>query len=346
MSHQKPRPSAPAACSDGGRELAFAAFDTEVRLRVYPAPAHPGADVSPAALDAALAACQARCAYFEGILSRTRPDSDIARAHRAAPHPVPVAPETAEAVRLALGYCERSRGLFDITMGTVTSLWDFHAGRVPTALALSRALSHVDYRLIEVSPPGSAPTLAIRDPETILDLGGVAKGYIADDLAALLERAGVGRFALNLGGNVMLRGGRPSRADDTGAAPLPWRTGIADPFDTARFCAVVDVVDGSVVTSGARERSFIKGGRVYHHILDPASGMPAQSDVASATVVADRSLDCDGYSTTLFMLGAQEAVAFAEGICGIEALIVDDRGRLSWTSGLAGRVRAAAQPRR
>lgn len=346
MSHQKPRPSATATCPDGGRELTFQAFDTEVRLRVYPAPSRPGADVSPAALDAALAACRARCAFFEGILSRTLPDSDISRAHRAAPHPVTVAPETAEAVRLALGYCERSQGRFDITMGTVTSLWDFHAGRVPSTLALARALPHVDYRVVEVSAPGAAPILAIGDPETVLDLGGMAKGYIADDLAALLEKEGVGRFALNLGGNVMLRGGRPPHADGGNGLPVPWRTGVADPFDPARLVAAIDIVDGSVVTSGASERSFAKGGRVYHHILDPADGMPCRSDVASATVVAARSLDCDGYSTTLFMLGVQDALAFAERTCGIEVLIVDDRGQLSWTSGLDGRVNAFARLRR
>ncbi len=336
-----PAPPVPRDAPDGARAVDFFVFNTTVSLYAYPGETGDAADpASRAPLDAALDAAWRRCWYFERAFSRTRPDSDISRAHAAAPDPVAVRPETAELVRLALGYCARSDGLFDITMGTVTSLWDFHERVVPSRRDLARALGHVGFDRIRVSGPGEPPRLAVTDPETVLDLGGVAKGYIADDLARLMEGLGVPRLAINLGGNVVVRGGRPAEpaARPPVAAGAPWRIGIVNPFDPAHHRAVVDVRDGSVVTSGVHERCFIKGGVRYHHILDPRTGMPATSDVVSATIVADRSLDCDGWSTTAFMMGAERALAFIEGITGVDAVLVTEGDEVRWTGGVADRL--------
>lgn len=356
---------------DGSRCISFFLFNTQVHMHAYgDAAADPDAT---ARLDAALVAARDRCLFFERAFSRTRDDSDIARAHAASPNAVPVSPQTAHLVRQALGYCERSRGKFDITMGTVTSLWNFHTGEVPSRLALARALPHVDYRhiVLDEEPLGkdspvqgsldddalnagtsrapssntpsskaSQPTLAITDPQTILDLGGVAKGYIADDLADLFIAHGVGRFVINLGGNVVVRGGRPADASARPpvAAGSPWRIGIINPLDPAHNRAIVDMADGSVVTSGIHERRFTKGGVTYHHILDPATGMPAKTDLTSATIIAPRSMDCDGYSTTALMLGARDAIDFVESLPGIEAVLIDEADEVWWTSGIEERL--------
>lgn len=371
----------PTWAQDGSRCISFFLFNTQVHMHAYgDAAADPDAT---ARLDAALVAARDRCLFFERAFSRTRDDSDIARAHAASPNAVPVSPQTARLVRQALGYCERSRGKFDITMGTVTSLWNFHTGEVPSRLALARALPHVDYRhiVLDEEPCGrepldeeslgkdspvqgsldddalnagtsrvpssnvpssksSQPTLAITDPQTILDLGGVAKGYIADDLADLLIAHGVGRFAINLGGNVVVRGGRPADASARPpvAAGSPWRIGIINPLDPAHNRAIVDMADGSVVTSGIHERRFTKGGVTYHHILDPATGMPAKTDLTSATIIAPRSMDCDGYSTTALMLGARDAIDFVESLPGIEAVLIDEADQVWWTSGIEERL--------
>ena len=331
----------------GARVAELFVFNTDVRLYAYPPDGASLLDSSVrGVLDAALEDAAARCWYFERTLSRTRPDSDIARAHAAAPQPVPVTPETAELVRCALAYGAASEGHFDITMGTVTSLWDFHTGTVPARVALARALEHVGARArVQLGERRLAdgvlvPTLALTDPETILDLGGIAKGYIADDLARLLRARGVARFVLNLGGNVLVGGGRPAapEARPPHRAGDPWRIGIVNPFDPAHHRALIEVADGSVVTSGLFERSFTRGGVTYHHILDPQTGMPAQSDVASATIVSERSLDGDGWSTTALMMGAAHARDVIEGLPGVEALIIDDADRVTWTSGLAERL--------
>lgn len=361
----------PTWAQDGSRCISFFLFNTQVHMHAYgDAAADPDAT---ARLDAALVAARDRCLFFERAFSRTRDDSDIARAHAASPSAVPVSPQTARLVRQALGYCERSRGKFDITMGTVTSLWNFHTGEVPSRLALARALPHVDYRhiVLDEEPLGkdspvqgsldddalnagtsrapssnvpssksSQPALAITDPHTILDLGGVAKGYIADDLADLFIAHGVGRFVINLGGNVVVRGGRPADASARPpvAAGSPWRIGIINPLDPAHNRAIVDMVDGSVVTSGIHERRFTKGGVTYHHILDPATGMPAKTDLTSATIIAPRSMDCDGYSTTALMLGARDAIDFVESLPGIEAVLIDEVDEVWWTPGIEERL--------
>ena len=313
-------------CADS-RSIAFSVFNTEIALTAY------GGDR--AALDAALTLCRDRCVLFERLLSRTRADSDIARIRAGAPHAVRVAPETADVIRVAQRYCERSHGLFDITMGSVTSLWDFHAGIVPSKLSIARALEHVDYRKIHVCDlPDGSHAVRLSDPESSLDVGGIAKGYVADDLAALLRERAIDRFALNLGGNVMLAGG-----DSHGPSDLrPWRVGIIDPFCPSAYRAVVEMESGSVATSGAHERRFTRGGVSYHHILSPEDGMPARTDIASVSVVAPRSVDCDGYSTTLFMLGVEDGLTYAERTEGIDAIVIDDRGGVQWTSGLDGRV--------
>ena len=337
-----PKTARPYQALDASRVISFFIFNTDVHMHAY---APDGADeADPAArtrLDEALLACRDRCLFFEQRFSRMRADSDIARAHAAAPEPVDVAPETADLVRQAIGYCERSQGFFDITMGTVTSLWDFHRGVVPSALALARALPHVGYGKIEVGKRADgAPTLAIIDPDTILDLGGVAKGYIADDLASLLKARGVARFVLNLGGNVLVRGGRA--ADAASRPPVhagsPWKIGIVNPRDPAHYRAIVDVTDESVVTSGLHERRFTRGGVTYHHILSPKDGMPVKTDVVSATIVAPHSMDCDGYSTTALMMGAARAISFAEDLPGVEAVIITDADEVLWTSGLEERL--------
>lgn len=313
-------------CADS-RGIAFSVFNTEIALTAY------GEDC--AALDEALALCRDRCVLFERLLSRTRADSDIARIRSGAPQAVPVAPETADVIRVAQRYCERSHGVFDITMGSVTSLWDFHAGVVPSKLSIARALEHVDYRKIHVCDlPDGSHAVRLSDPESSLDVGGIAKGYVADDLAALLRERAIDRFALNLGGNVMLAGGDLCDPSDL----RPWRVGIIDPFRPDAYRAVVEIESGSVATSGAHERRFTRGGVSYHHILSPEDGMPARTDVASVSVVAPRSVDCDGYSTTLFMLGVEGGLAYAERTEGIDAIVIDDRGGVQWTSGLDGRV--------
>ena len=137
-----------------------------------------------------------------------------------------------------------------------------------------------------------------------MDAGGIAKGWIADALVAAMEAHGLSGIIVNLGGNVAVSGTKP-----TGD---PWRVGIRDPRDPSQLIGAVPLVAGSAVTSGVYERCFTApDGTFYHHILDPRTGRPVETDVAGVTVICEKSIDAEGFSTTLLALGLERGLALA-----------------------------------
>lgn len=280
-----------------------------------------------AILDEAVAWCD-RC---ELLFSRVAPTSELHRLNCAGGRSVVVDPELAALIDTALDYCRRTDGLFDVTMGSATRLWDFKEHVVPTEDEVAAALQHVDYRGMIVEET----TVTLRDPQACVDLGGIAKGYIADGILALLRERGVKHALVNLGGNVAVMGGK----EDDG----PWRVGIRKPVPSSALplldsFATVDVRDGSVVTSGIYERAFERDGTLYHHILDPRTGSPAQTDLLSATVIARSSLDADGFTTALIIMGADRALAFVEADPALEAVLVTNEGDVLATSGVGSTI--------
>ena len=264
----------------------------------------------------------ARCEFFENAFSRTVEDSDVWNINHAGGEPVEVEPETAEVIEEALAFAEETDGLFDITIGAVSQLWDFDLGVKPDDAEIEEALAHVGWQGVSVE--GTTVTLA--DPEAALDLGGIAKGYIADDLAGLFREGGCESACLSLGGNVYVLG-----ASFDGDA---WNVGVQDPNREAEeVIATVEVEDASVVTSGLYERSFELDGTTYHHILDPATGYPVETDLASASVVSESSLDGDACSTILFLLGHDAALELLDGDDRLEGLLVDASGEVALSQG-------------
>ena len=274
-------------------------------------------------LDEAVAWCD-RC---ELLFSRVDPASELFRLNHAEGRPTAVDPELAALIATALSYCEETEGLYDVTMGSATRLWDFKRQVVPSSDDLAEALRHVDYRGVCVE----GATVTLRDPAACIDLGGIAKGYIADGILALLRERGVEHALVNLGGNVAVMGGKPDGS--------PWRVGIRKPLPSSALplldsFAAVEVRDGSVVTSGVYERAFERDGELHHHILNPRTGRPAQTDLLSATVVARASLDADGFTTALIIMGADRALAFAQRHPALEAVFVTSEGDVLATSGI------------
>ena len=234
-------------------------------------------------------------------------------------------------IETALSYCREVDGLFDVTMGSATQLWNFKDCMIPARDDVAAALRHVDYRGVIVNDA----VVTLRDPLACVDLGGIAKGYIADGILALLRERGVEHALVNLGGNVAVMGGKPDGA--------PWRVGVRRPLPSSSMplldsFAVLALRDGSAVTSGIYERAFEQDGKLYPHILDPRTGFPAETDLLSATVVAQSSLDADGYTTALIMMGADRALAFAEQHPALEAVLVTTEGDVLATSGIGDRV--------
>lgn len=263
-----------------------------------------------------------RCNYFEGKFSRTVEGSDIWNINHAHGAPVAVADETAEVISDSLEYSKASNGLFDITIGAVSSLWDFDAGTKPDDAAIQAALPHIGYDRVRVD----GNTVTLTDPDAMLDLGGIAKGYITDDLIAMLREGGCEQASLSLGGNVYVLG-KSYDGDE-------WNVGVQDPNGSEnQVIATVRAEDKSLVTSGLYERSFTQDGVLYYHILDPKTGYPVKTDLESSTVESDRSVDGDAYSTILFLLGHDRALELLNSDERFEGLLVNDQGVISTSSG-------------
>ena len=262
----------------------------------------------------------------EWLFSHTLPDGELARINNARGAAVRVHPELASCIKHALAFCDETDGLFDITMGPVVGLWDFRQGTIPSRKSLDEALRHVDYRLVQVD--GS--TVRLGDPDARIVLGGIAKGFIADAILELLAKRGIEHALVNLGGNVAVMGGKPDGS--------PYRIGIRKPVASnegaEQYLLALPLHDGSMVTSGVYERCFMRDGVRYHHILNPQTGMPARTDLLSATVVARRSIDADGYTTALVIMGLDRARRFVDEHEGIEAVFITADGQIVMSAGL------------
>lgn len=277
--------------------------------------------------DAPLQAAMERCAYYENLFSKTVEGSDVWRLNHAGGERIPVDSETRTVIETALEYAALSQGKFDITIEPCVALWDFSEGsqgQLPDPAALSAAAAKVDYTLIDINDDG----VKLGAGQTI-DLGAIAKGYITGRIASLLKDLGVESGMLNFGGNVQVIGNRPDGN--------PWNVGIQDPGQaTGGSVAVVPVTDRAVVTSGIYQRGFDLDGVRYHHLLDPATGMPIQNDLAGVTIIADDSFQGDALSTGLFALGESDGLALAQALDGVDAIFITREGKISYTPGLEG----------
>lgn len=273
----------------------------------------------------ALDHCFALAKTYENYFSAKIRDSDIGKINAAGTKPVTVQEETLVLLKKGISYAELSDGKFDITIGSLTNLWDFRSDKpvVPDADAIARAVQTVDYRNVIIN--GNEVSLA--DADAALDLGGIAKGYIADKMKEYLLSEGVTGGIINLGGNVLTIGEK-----DNGDA---YTIGIQRPFDeTGAAIASVQVKDRSVVTSGVYERYFQQDGTLYHHILDTETGYPYDNGLLSVTIISRDSADGDALSTTCFALGLEKGMALIESLDDTEAVFITSDNKLQASSGM------------
>ena len=263
------------------------------------------------------------CDYYEHIFSRTLETSELYKVNTQ--QTTAISDELYELIELGLYYSQLSYGAFDITIGSVSRLWDFNTDTpdVPDSSAIADALAYVDYTKVSLSTDNDG-THHISIPDGYcLDLGAIAKGYIADELAKMCEGRCTGAL-LNFGGNVYVVGQKPDGS--------LFRVGVRDPKDTGSSLAVISMGQGTVVTSGVYERCFEKDGVFYHHILDPETGLPAETDLTSATIVGQSSMDADAMATALIVMGREKALAFCEEH-QVEAMFIDGEDNVTCTSG-------------
>ncbi len=244
--------------------------------------------------------------------------------------------------------CERlgedSEGAFDVTLGPVARLWDIDGWadglrqgsfQVPDQAKLDQALALCGRRkmTLEDSPEG---TLLYLEEGAALDLGAVGKGLALDEIRAYLEgRPEVTGAVVSVGGSVLTYGEKPDGS--------PWRVGIADPFEPSGTIGVLSL-EGQwcVSTSGDYERYVEADGVRYHHILDPATGYPAESGVRSVTVLTKDGFYSDALSTACFVLGREKGSALAQRY-GAEVLFVSDDGEIFLSEGMEERFQGSGQ---
>ena len=279
----------------------------------------------------ALDAAEAEIRRLDALLSIGNPDSEISALNRAGS--AALSEDSRAMVERALELHAQTGGRFDITILPLMELWGFTSGEhhVPTEAELTEALSRVGADRLTYQPDTGKLTL---DPGQSIDLGGIAKGYTSQRVMEIYRAAGVTSGLVSLGGNVQCLGARP---DGT-----PWRIGIQDPWGAeGAMVAVVEVVDEAVITSGGYERYFVDEdtGITYQHILDPGTGMPANGDLASVTIVSPDGTLADGLSTALYIMGLARAADYWRAHSdAFQAILIDRDGAIYVTEGLAPSV--------
>ena len=286
-------------------------FDTVVNIRIYDA-----------ADESVLKGCEDLCKKYDAMFSKTSESSEIAKINQAGGAPVEVSDETIKLIEKGIYYSELSGGAFDITIGSVSDLWDFKAETpaVPDAATIASAVSHVNYKNIQIRDN----TVRLLDPYAKIDVGAIAKGYIADRVRDYLEEEGVRSAMIDLGGNIIAMGTKPDGSD--------YNIGIQKPFDESGTpITSVKVSDKSIVTSGIYQRYFEQNDKVYHHILDPATGSPCENNLYSVTIITDSSLTADALSTTCFLLGYEKGMNLINQLDNVDAVFITNDNKLHYS---------------
>ncbi|GHU85451.1 FAD:protein FMN transferase [Spirochaetia bacterium] len=282
------------------------------------------------------AAKAASGALYRGIFSRLReieaamsvnlPGSDVETINRnAGIMPIPVRDDVLEVIECALRYAELSGGAFDPTVGPLVKLWGIgqDRARLPAPHEIEAALSLVNWRDVVIDR--GAGTVFLRKPGMALDLGGIAKGYAADEAIRIIKnspnrrsadhRSEVSGAVIDLGGNIFAYGEK--------AGKKPWRIGVQDPLDKRSvYIGVLELRNKTVVTSGVYERFLELGGKRYHHILSTQNGYPVESGLLSVTIIADTSMEADALSTSAFALGYEAGSALIASVDGAMGIFV------------------------
>ena len=309
----------PAAPADQSAERTLFAMDAPMSLQI-------SGDRSQEALEAAVSELQ----HLDALLDRNEPESDLSRLNAAAGsgQPVSLDGETIKVLRQALDCAAQSNGAFDCTIAPVMDVWGFGGSgdyRVPSAEELTALLPLVDSTQLLLDE--SAHTAQLTQTGMEADLGGIAKGYAADRLTALMADYGIESALFDLGSSTIAAvGERPSGG--------PWRVGLRDPKDAQQRLGVLSLQDESLSTSGGYERNFTQDGVTYHHILDPQTGYPAETGLLSVTVVGENAALADAWSTALFVLGEDGARALWESRDDFDYILCCADGRVLVTEGL------------
>ena len=291
-------------------------FDTVISVTVYDS-----------SKEYTLDKCMELAAHYENLFSPTVEGSDIWNINHSNKEPVTVNTETAFLIEKALSYATLTDGQLNPAIAPLSLLWNFSSEAadsysVPDSQLIHERLAHTDYKKITLE----GQTVYLLDEQASIDLGCIAKGYIADKLKEYLLEEQVESALINLGGNVLAVGNKPDNSS--------FVIGIQKPFAQSGTAeTTVSISDCSAVTSGIYERYFEQDGVLYHHILDPKTGYPVDNDLASVTIISEASVDGDALSTSCLLLGLDDGMTLIESLPDTEALFITKDGELYYTTG-------------
>lgn len=269
-----------------------------------------------------LKGCFSLIADYETRLSRTMEGSELYCLNHSETGTYTVSKETAELISTALSYGKHSDGAFNIAIAPVSSLWTFNRGygSRPTDEQIQEQLVYVDVSKIDVN----GTTVTFADPNMGVELGAISKGYIADRVKEYLLENGVKSALIYLGGNTLLVGSKPNDA--------AFRVGIQMPFSlTGDTLGILSCKDISIVSSGIYEKYFTEGTNFYHHILDPKTGYPFETNILEVTILSTLSVDGDALSTLCFAYGVEKGLEYINSLPDTYAVFVT--GDLNHTTG-------------
>lgn len=257
--------------------------------------------------------------------------TELIEVNRAAgDHPVEVSADTFYVVERGLEYSRMTDGAFDVSIGPMVDLWGIGTeyAEVPSEEEIDRHLELVDYSKVELDP--EARTIYLPEEGMGLDVGAIAKGYAADEVARILGEEGIEHALLDFGGNILAIGLKPDGSQ--------WKIGIQNPLERrGAFLGVVEDNEMTVVTSGDYERFFEKDDLRYHHIIDSRTGYPARTGLSSVTIVAEDSTEADALSTAVYVMGIERGAELIERLDGVEAAFVTKDRSVYMTSGMPDR---------
>ncbi len=297
--------------TDNMAERSGTFFNTSISIRVYD-------DNGEALLDG----CFEIAEEMENTFSAQKEGSELYEVNHRSSQTVTVSDDLAECISEGLHFGEISDGAFDITIYPVRELWDFESGTaiVPDESAIEEALTKVDYTKIHIE----GNTLTFDSEDTMIDLGAIAKGYISAKLKNYLSENGCTSALINLGGNVSTLGTKPDGSK--------WTVGVQEPFsDRGEILTTVESEDNCVISSGIYERYFEVDGKMYHHILDPQTGYPAETELNQVTLVGTDDTACDALSTICMLEGKEKAAEIIkEYYPDIQVLFTDKDNNIEW----------------
>lgn len=243
--------------------------------------------------------------------------------------PVKLSDTSYDIINRGLYYTKLSKGGYDLTIGPLVKLWSIGLpeAKVPTQEEINQAISKIDYTKVEINP--DTKEVFLTEKGMSIDLGSIAKGYATDEVVDILKTEGVKSAIIDLGGNIYALGLKEGNKN--------WNIGIQNPFDD-RGSAIgsLQVSDKTVVTSGVYERYIEKDGIKYHHILNPITGYPYDTEIQGVSIIADKSIDGDALSTLIFTKGIDEGLELVESLNGVDAIFITNEKKVYITEGLRG----------